>query len=171
MKIFLTGFSGSGKSFLGKAVASQLIIPFYDTDELIAAETGSTVGEIFKLKGEDYFRTKESEVLRSVAPKKKALISTGGGMPCFNDNMDWMNANGITVFLEASAAFLFHRLVKDKKSRPLLAGLSDIELMIYITETLAARTPDYKKSQLTVNAETITAAKLISAMRKKFPEL
>jgi shikimate kinase len=170
MKIFLTGFPGSGKSFFGKAVAEQLDIPFYDLDELIVAETGSSIVEIFKLKGEDYFRTKESEALRTFGPKRKALIATGGGTPCFNHNMEWMNANGMTIYLEASAAFLFHRLVKDKKNRPLIAELTDIELMIYITETLAARTPDYKKSQLIVNAETYTPAKLVSAIRKKISE-
>jgi len=167
MKIFLAGFPGSGKTFLGKAAAEQLTIPFTDTDDMIVAETGNTIEEIFKLKGEDYFRKKESEVLISLASRRKGLIAVGGGTPCYNDNMDWMNANGLTVYLEATAAFLFHRLVKEKKSRPLIAKLTDIELMIYITETLAARTPYYKLAQITINAETCTSAKLVAAISKK----
>jgi shikimate kinase len=167
MKIFLAGFPGSGKTFLGKAAAEQLDIPFIDTDALIVAETGNTIDEIFKLNGEDYFRKKETEVLMSLASKKKGIIAAGGGTPCYNDNMEWMNANGFTVYLEASAAFLFHRLVKEKKTRPLIARLTDIELMIYITETLAARTPYFKLAQITVNAETCTAAKLVTVIRKK----
>ena len=166
MKIFLTGFPGSGKTFLGNTAASQLSIPFFDMDELIVSETGSSIAEIFKKNGEDYFRNKEAEVLRSLESKRKGLIATGGGTPCFKDNMDWMNANGITVYLEASAAFLYHRLVREKKSRPLMASLTDIELMIYITETLASRMSYYKQAQLIINAESATASKLVSAIRK-----
>jgi len=166
MKIFLAGFPGSGKTFLGKEAALQLKIPFFDTDDLIATGTGNTVAEIFRMKGEDFFRNKESEVLRTFSSKRKGLIAVGGGTPCYNGNMEWMNENGITIYLEATAAFLYHRLVKEKKSRPLISELSDIELMIYITETLFLRSPVYKQAQLTVNAETCTPAKLVSAIMK-----
>src|SRR5215203_3732178 len=170
MKIFLAGFPGSGKTFLGKAAAEQLGIPFFDLDATIVAETGSSVHEIFKLKGEDFFRKKESEILRTFSSKKKVLIALGGGTPCFGNNMEWMNENGLTVYLEATAAFLYHRLVKEKKSRPLIAHLTDIELMIYITETLVARSPFYRQSKITINAETCTVAKLVASIRKKIEE-
>jgi len=167
MKIFLAGFPGCGKSFLGKAAAEQLSIPFFDTDAMIAAEMGSSVQEIFKLKGEDFFRKKESEVLRSFDSKRKGLIALGGGTPCFHENMEWMNENGITIYLEASAAFLYHRLVREKKERPLISQLTDIDLMIYITETLVTRSPFYKQAKITINAETCTAAKLVAGLRKQ----
>ena len=167
MKIFLTGFPGSGKTFLGKAAAAQLKIPFFDTDDLIVAETRNSIEEIFRKKGEDLFRKIETNTLRSLDSKRKGIIATGGGTPCFNGNMEWMNENGITVYLEASPAFLYHRLVKEKKTRPLLSQLTDIELMIYITETLVTRSPFYKLAQLTINAETCTPAKLVSAIGKK----
>ena len=168
MKIFLAGFPGSGKTYLGKAAAEQLDLPFYDTDVLIAEETGSSIQEIFNQNGEDFFRKKETEVLKSFASKRKGLVALGGGTPCFGDNMDWMNTNGITVHLEASAAFLYHRLVKEKKSRPLISQLSDIELMIWITETLAARSPYYKLAKISINAETCTPAKLVAAIKKSY---
>jgi shikimate kinase len=167
MKIFLTGFPGCGKTFFGKAASSQLKLPFFDTDQLIEAESGNSIEEIFRKNGEDFFRKKETDVLKSLNSKRKGLIATGGGTPCFNDNMDWMNENGLTVYLEASAAFLYHRLVKEKKTRPLLAKLSDIELMIYITETLVTRTPFYNLAQLTIDAETCTPARFIAAIQKK----
>jgi len=170
MKIFLAGFPGSGKTYMGKAAAEQLDIPFFDTDALIVEETGSSIQEIFSQKGEDFFRKKESDVLKSFASKRKGLIALGGGTPCYGDNMDWMNANGITIYLEASAAFLYHRLVKEKKSRPLISQLSDIELMIWITETLAGRSLYYKQAKITINAETCTPAKLVGALKKKLPD-
>jgi len=106
-------------------------------------------------------------VVRSLSRKRQAIVAVGGGLPCFHENMEWMNANGLTVYLEASAAFLFHRLLKEKKSRPLISHLSDIELMIYITETLAARRLFYERAKFVVNAENCTPVKLSAAIRKK----
>lgn len=166
MKIFLTGFPGSGKTFLGMRCASLLKIPFIDLDRLVEQKTGSSITEIFRNDGEDFFRTLEAECLRSLAVKRSALIATGGGLPCLNDNMSWMNEHGLTIYLEASGAFLFHRLLKEKHSRPLISALSDIELMIYITETLAGRRKWYEQSKLTLNAETCTPSKLAAAIQK-----
>jgi shikimate kinase len=166
MKIFLAGFPGCGKTFVGRQAAGLMKYAFQDTDEIIAGEQGLTIPEIFSQKGEDFFREKETAVLKSLEKKRNVIIATGGGLPCFHDNMQWMNEHGITVYMEASAAFLFHRLVKEKKSRPLISKLTDIELMIYITETLAARRDFYSKAAVTVNAETITPAKLVAALRK-----
>ena len=167
MKIFLTGFPGSGKTFLGSQAASLIDYPFVDTDNQIEKEEASTISSIFKDKGEGYFRETEARILRSFAKKRNAVIAVGGGLPCFHDNMEWMKSNGIVIYLEASAAFLFHRLRAEKKSRPLIAQLSDIELMIYITETIAGRREVYASADETLNAETCTAAKLASVIRKK----
>ena len=165
MLIFITGFPGSGKSFLGMQAATQLKFSFSDTDRLIEKKVGEGIHDIFKKFGEDYFRKIESEVIRSIPKNKDTIVSVGGGLPCFHDNMQWMTANGFTVYLEASAAFLFHRLVKEKSKRPLISGLSDVELMIYITETLAARRPVYEQASLKLNAETVTPARLITAIK------
>ena len=167
MKIFLTGFPGCGKSSLAKEAASSLKVPFFDTDNLVEEETGLSIQKIFENYGEDFFRRKESEMLRKLESKKQGLVAVGGGLPCYHDNMKWMNENGLSIYLEASAAFLFHRLVKEKKSRPLISKLSDIELMIYITETLAARKFFYDQATMKINAETISPAKLLAALKKK----
>jgi shikimate kinase len=166
MKVFLTGFPGSGKTYLGSQAAVLLSYPFVDTDKLVEKEDDSSVQIIFREKGENYFREKEAKILRDLSGKRNVLIAAGGGLPCFHENMRFMNEAGLTVYLEASAAFLFHRLVKEKKTRPLISHLSDIELMIYITETLAARRKFYELAQLKVNAETCTPAKLASAIKK-----
>lgn len=167
MLIFLTGFPGSGKTFLGIQTASILKFSFVDTDSLIEKQCGESVQAIFKKHGEDFFRIKEAEVLRNISNEKNSIIAVGGGLPCFHDNMKWMNENGQTIYLEASAAFLFHRLIKEKKTRPLIEKLTDIELMIYITETLAVRRIFYEKSLIKMNAETITPSKLAHSITKK----
>lgn len=167
MKIFLTGFPGCGKSSLAGEAAASLKVPFFDTDKLVENKTGFSVQNIFESQGEDFFRRTESEILRSLVIKKNGIIAVGGGLPCYHDNMKWMNENGLTIYLEASAAFLFHRLVKEKKSRPLISKLSDIELMIYITETLSVRKFFYDLAQVKVNAETISPAKFLGVLKKR----
>lgn len=166
MLIFLTGFPGSGKSFLGMQTAALLKSSFIDTDSLIEKQTGESIQAIFKKHGEDFFRNKEAEVLRSISKEKNSIVAVGGGLPCFHGNTQWMNENGQTIYLEASAAFLFHRLLKEKKTRPLIENLTDVELMIYITETLAARRIFYELASLKVNAETITPSKLAASISK-----
>lgn len=167
MLIFLTGFPGCGKSFFGKQVAELMKYDFVDTDMLIEAKEGKTVSEIFKKYGEDYFREKESAVIRSIPVDKNILVATGGGLPCFFQNMEWMKGNGLTVYLEAGAAYLFHRLLKEKSKRPLMAEITDIELMIYITESIAARRSFYEMAEIKVNAENCTPGTLLSAINKK----
>jgi len=170
MKIFLIGFPGSGKTYLGKETALLLKVPFFDTDGMIEIDTGESIVSLFKTKGEDLFRKKEAKTLREFSKKRNSVIAVGGGLPCFHENMKWMNENGLTVYLEASAAFLFHRLMKEKKTRPLIAQLSDIELMIYITETLSTRKIFYEQSQLTVQAENYSPVKLFAAVQKKLKQ-
>src|SRR5437773_11285939 len=97
--IFLMGFMGSGKTFFGKQLAQLLNYEFIDLDELIGKNEGATIAEIFFSKGEAYFRSKESSLLKSLSQNENAVIATGGGTPCFHDNMKWMNEHGITVYL------------------------------------------------------------------------
>lgn len=167
MKLFLTGFPGSGKSFLAQEISESLGLPLIDTDSEIAKEAGESISEIFEKRGEEYFREQEADFIRSLKSRRKAVISTGGGLPCFHDNMKWMNNNGLTIYIECSAAFLFHRLLRDKLNRPLISKLNDIDLMIYITETLAQRKMWYEQAQLKINGETVTTARLLTAIQKK----
>jgi shikimate kinase len=140
---------------------------FIDTDELIEKSTKAKIKAIFEKKGEDYFREKEKKVLHETLKEKKAVIATGGGMPCFFDNMQVMNENGVTVYLEASPGILFHRLIHEKERRPLLMNLRSMELMDYINTLLERRKPFYEKAKIKVDAETITSLKL----KKKINDL
>ncbi|MCY7290920.1 MAG: shikimate kinase [Ferruginibacter sp.] len=118
MRIFLIGFMGAGKSFLGKLWADDNGIPFYDVDTLIEEEERMSISEIFSTFGEAYFREKEAAVLRNTDRFENAIIACGGGAPCYFDNMQWMNKNGITVFLNETEEQIYHHIKNDKKARP-----------------------------------------------------
>ena len=98
MRIYLVGFMGSGKSSLGQRVAANLEVPFFDTDSVIEAQAGMTIPEIFETFGELYFRQVESDILRQTTFYTKSLNATGGGLPCFEDNMAWMNVHGAVSY-------------------------------------------------------------------------
>ena len=110
VRIFLTGYMGAGKTTLGKAFARYMDIPFIDLDWYIEERFHKTVGELFIERGETGFRELERNMLHEVAEFENVVISTGGGAPCFYDNMDFMNRTGKTVFLEVHPDVLFRRL-------------------------------------------------------------
>jgi shikimate kinase len=164
MLIFLVGFMGSGKSTVGKKLASQLKYKFIDLDDTIASINGLSVVEIFNIKGEAHFRKLESEVLRSISTAENTVIATGGGTPCFNDNMKWLTENGITVFLKAHPATIFHRVAPSKAKRPLISGLNDVDLMDFITNEYKNRLPFYNQASLIVKAENIKVDELTTSI-------
>lgn len=166
MKIYITGYMGSGKTTVAKKLASSLNYQYIDLDEVIERETKSTIAELFEKEGEDSFRLKEQHALRRTEGLDKAVISTGGGTPCFFDNMDWMNEEGITVYLEAPAGLLFHRLLHEKDKRPLLKKIGEIQLMEHIQEHLAQREQYYKKALLTVKAASLNVSLLKEKVQK-----
>ncbi|MDH6355303.1 shikimate kinase [Dysgonomonas sp. PH5-45] len=152
-RIFLVGYMGVGKTTLGKALARRLSLSFIDLDLFIQARYQKTVKQMFADFGEDGFRDIERKVLSEVSDFENVVISTGGGTPCFFDNMDLMNKKGKTVYLEASTEVLFKRLHPRKDKRPLLYGKSDEELLSFIKENLEKRTPFYRKAKYIFNPQ------------------
>jgi shikimate kinase len=161
--IFLIGFMGSGKSHEGLLLAAHLGLPFIDLDYWIEEQQGSTISELFSAVGENSFRSIEAAALRhatqelqSEAPSVAGtihfvgIVSTGGGTPCFHGNMDWMNANGVTVWLNLPIDILVERLSKEKSKRPLIAALNDVDLYQFIEKKLVERDPYYSKSTITI---------------------
>ena len=145
IRIFLTGYMGAGKTTLGKAFARTLNVPFVDLDK--------TVGELFAERGEAGFRELERNMLREVGAFENVVISTGGGAPCFFDNMDFMNHSGKTVFLNVHPDVLFRRLRVAKQQRPILQGKEDEELKEFIIQALEKRAPFYSQAQYIFNAD------------------
>lgn len=151
---------GSGKSKTAEALSKILKIPFVDTDNLVETKAGTSISNIFDSQGQETFRLLERDALHSTEKNENLIVSTGGGTPCFFENMEWMNAKGLTVYLEANPGLLFHRLALSKNRRPLLKNLNDVELMEQITGHLTVRIPYYKRAKITVNAANLNAKTL-----------
>ena len=162
MKIFLTGFMGSGKTTYGKIIAKELNFEFIDMDDYIEEAQGQTIADIFKTKGETEFRVIEKSILHKITGLQNIVVATGGGTPCFFNNMDVINQNGISVYLKGEVEFLFKMLVDGREHRPLLKGKTNEELITFIAEKLASREEYYNKAQLKVNPATFEIKKFIS---------
>ena len=150
MRIYLIGFMGSGKSTLGQRVAATLDVPFFDTDRVVESQAGMSIPELFEAYGEPYFRTLEADILRQTTFYPKSLNATGGGLPCYEDNMAWMNKHGITVYLQWPDEILRNHVFRERKSRPLLSSLSEPDARLRIGELLSMRKPRYEESAITL---------------------
>lgn len=138
---------GSGKSTLGRKIARKLNYDFLDTDSAIEEKEGLTIAAIFEQFGEVHFRKLETNILLSLKGKEKIVIATGGGMPCFNGNMNLLNELGRTFYLKRSVNELVHRLVNAKRVRPLIAGKSPAELAAFIEQNLEKRNLFYEQAK------------------------
>lgn len=153
MRIFLVGFMGVGKTYLGRALAKSLGFDFVDLDELIENRTGMSVPAIFQQFGEAVFRQIEAESLRSLS-NLPSVVATGGGTPCFHGNMTWMNENGITIYFHATPTLLAERLRHEKLARPLLADVPFEELGNFIENKISERAHFYENSQIQFDVPT-----------------
>ncbi len=169
-RILLVGFMAAGKTTLGKALAKDLGLQFVDLDLYIESRYHATVSQIFAERGEEGFRQIERNMLHEVAEFEDVIIATGGGTPCFFDNMEYMNAQGTTVFLDASVDVIFTRLTIARTQRPLVAGKTDEELRSYITETLNRRLPYYSRATHSFCANQLENVKQISESVERFKE-
>jgi shikimate kinase len=145
-RIYLVGMMGVGKSTLGKQLANALGYSFVDLDKQISFLEGRSIQQIFDQEGESYFREAEHHILHQTATLHQTVIATGGGTPCFFNNMEWMNKHGKSVYLEANTAFILSRVSHNTDKRPLLKGKQTGELETYITHVLAQREPFYSKA-------------------------
>lgn len=152
-RIFLIGYMGAGKTTLGKAFARHLNISFVDLDWYIEERYHKTVGELFEEKGEANFRELEKAMLHEVGEFENVVIATGGGAPCFFDNMEYMNRNGVTVFLNVRTERLFRRLQVATQTRPILRNKTNDELYLFIEENVKKRLPYYSSAAYTFNAD------------------
>lgn len=147
-KIFLIGMMGSGKSYWTKKLSKKLNCGGYDLDNVVEINEEKSISEMFEQDGEDYFRKAEAKVLRWFAQKKSFVLATGGGTPCFNDNMGWMNKHGLTVWLDEPIEILVQRLTPEKSHRPLIKNLSDGALFDFLTAKRKERYQFYSQAKI-----------------------
>ena len=149
-RIILIGYMGAGKTTIGKALAQELGLRFYDLDWYIESRMRKTVAQLFAEQGEEGFRRIERSMLHEVAEFENVLISCGGGTPCFFDNIDYINAQALTLYLKASPDVLYKHLKMGKTVRPLLLNKTPEEVKDFIIGQLAAREPFYLRAHHTL---------------------
>ena len=158
--IFLVGFMGCGKTTLGRKLANRLGYPFMDLDHILEANEQISIAEYFSSFGEDAFRKLESVVLKETDYPQHAVISTGGGLPCFFDNMEWMNANGKTIYIKLSPKTLASRLEHEKEERPLLREKHGEALVEFIADKLKERESFYEQATIIADGLSLNAEKV-----------
>jgi len=150
--IVLVGMMSSGKSTLGKKLARALNYKFADLDKLIEKDQQAGIPSIFREKGETYFRETESRILKKILPESGIVLASGGGTPCFYDNMDYIRSLGISIFLDVPAADLVKRIENHgKDDRPILSGA--VSLQDALQSKIQERLPYYSRADFTVKGE------------------
>ena len=151
MRVFLVGYMGVGKTTIGKKIANRMGLKFIDLDRVISNEVSMSISQIVDTKGEKYFRQLERKSLIKIAKMENVLVATGGGAPCFYDNMKLINQSGVSVFLELDEKSLVKRLLLGQNTRPLLKGKTGNELLDFVNIHLAERITFYNQSDICFN--------------------
>jgi len=166
MKVFLIGMMGSGKSYWKQLLSAKLKTGGYDLDNIIESVEEKSIAELFEEEGENSFRKTEAKLLRWFGEKKSFVLATGGGTPCFYQNMEWMNQHGVTIWLNEPVEVLVERLKPEMDQRPLLKNCSIQELHSFIQNKLAERTTFYSQAKCTLSGGEINLKNLIANIKQ-----
>lgn len=162
----MVGMPGSGKSTMGRALALALKSAFIDLDEYIEKQERESISNLFSSRGESVFRELEAQYLRNFhSGQDKTIVATGGGTPCFMDNMDYINESGISIYLEVPTEILVKRLIRNSSGRPLLAEKSETELLAYLNDLHTKRKPYYSRATLGFSGESITTYQILEGLK------
>lgn len=170
-RIFLIGYMGAGKTTVGRKLAKEMNFSFIDLDLYIEGRYHRSIRQLFAERGEEAFRDIEKRLLHEVAEFEDVLVSTGGGTPCFFDNMEFMNMAGTTIYLKVSVDELASRLESCKQTRPVLQNRSGEELRSFIKENLEARTAFYEKANIIYDAEQMMTEADVKAITENLKDL
>ena len=170
-RIILIGYMGAGKTTIGRALAKELGLDFYDLDWYIENRRRKKIPQIFEELGEEGFRKIEHNMLHEVAEFEDVIISCGGGTPCFFDNIDYMNQQAQVVYLHCTPEVLHGHLLMGRVERPLIKGKSPDELIAFIKEQLATREQYYTKARYTLDVTLMDNFEKIKITVEKLREL
>lgn len=148
MRIYLIGFMGSGKSYVGKHIAVSANMTFVDMDQSIENEAKSSISKIFTQQGEGAFRKMEQSVLHQTINFEDTIIACGGGTPCFFDNLEWMKNQGLVIYLKTPVDLITTRLLKGQAHRPLLKDKTRPELRGFVESLLEQRSSFYEQAHV-----------------------
>lgn len=170
MKIVLVGMPGSGKSTFGVQLARQLNFVFFDLDKIIEDESGKSISDIFEHDGEGKFRELETVYLEKYLKGIEGFVlATGGGTPCFNDNMELINKTAISVFLDVSLEEIYKRIPKNQPGkRPMFSGLDEGEIILKLKNLYTDRERYYRQSKIIISGEDISTEHLMSELMTYF---
>lgn len=163
--MYLVGMPASGKTTLGKSLAKEMGREFVDIDHKIEEFCQMTVGEIITENGMEYFRKIEKDVLDMFLSKTDLVVSTGGGLPCFYDNMEAISNTGFSVFLNVSPSEL-NRRMKSNMGRSYIYEKAGGAPVRYLTESLKARKSFYKMADIHIRKDDITTEDIIKELEK-----
>ena len=165
MKIYLVGFMGSGKTTVGRELSSRIDVPFFDLDELVQAAEKMSIKDIFASHGEPYFRKRERDVLRSTKNLEGGVIATGGGTFTFDENIQMIQSEGLSVYLSAPYALLRSRVDVKAADRPLFTD----DLAAH--ELYASRIRYYRMADITVEIrEEETPTEIVERLLLELPK-
>ncbi|MFW5657975.1 MAG: shikimate kinase [Bacteroidota bacterium] len=167
MRIFLVGFMGSGKTTIGRQLARLLDYRFIDMDDLIVKNEEMDIPAIFEKKGESYFRGKEQNLLHELKHLKNVVISTGGGVPCYFDNMKVIKESGISVYIKLPAGAIVQRLQNSAGKRPLVDNRNKKDLTDYVKRKLVEREPFYLQADYIVEGFNLSAEILAKQIEER----
>ncbi len=152
--LYLIGFMGVGKTTIGRKLASKHNVNFIDTDQEIEITTNKNILDIFQKYGENHFRKLETSTLKMIP--KNNIVACGGGLPAYNNNMDFIKKSGISIYLKASKEEIFTRLSNDSRKRPLIQNKSNKDLKDFIKKTLSEREEFYSIADYTIETSNLS---------------
>jgi len=165
-RIFLIGFMGSGKTTHGKQIARMMGYTFVDMDHWIEDGQGKTIPEIFRDPGEAGFRELEAKAIEELSRMERVVIATGGGAPCFGNNLEKMKKAGLTIYLKLTPAALLSRLKDARTRRPLLEGKSEAEMLRTIQHMLKEREPFYSRADMIIDGLDRVTERTVNAIQR-----
>ena len=169
MTLYLVGYAGSGKSSLGKRLARRLRLRFVDTDKFVELSEGATVADIFHYGGEEYFRRTERNAVESLYSEgENMVVATGGGLPTWGDNMEWLNDHGLTIYLRRSPEQILSRMsAYGREKRPMFRGKSDEEPLAFMRAQMTERENFYAKAHISVDCTPISDDEAVEVIVKE----